>query len=86
MLMVVKCILIYKWRTPHSLKDSNASLKMKTTKERVRVCSLAYNISGVEGRVGTSGWGLRQTKNKSIIHTNLHKPNNKLVNAWLKHF
>jgi hypothetical protein len=24
--------------------------------------------------------------NKSIIHTDLHKPNNKLVSAWLKHF
>jgi len=22
----------------------------------------------------------------SIIHTNLHKPNNKLVSAWLHHF
>jgi hypothetical protein len=24
--------------------------------------------------------------NELIIHTNLHKPNNKLVNAWLEHF
>jgi len=24
--------------------------------------------------------------NGSIIHTTLHKPNNKLVNAWLEHF
>jgi hypothetical protein len=24
--------------------------------------------------------------NDIIIHMDLHKPNNKLVNAWLKHF
>jgi hypothetical protein len=37
---------------PHSLKDSNASLKMKTTeKERVKVHSLVRNTSKVEGHV-----------------------------------
>ncbi len=43
---------------PHSLKDSNASLKMKVTKEEgIGVCSLVRNILGVEGRVRTLGWG-----------------------------
>jgi len=32
------------------------------------------------------GWGLGQVTSKSIIHNNLHKPNNKLVSAWLEHF
>jgi hypothetical protein len=43
--------------------------------------SLIYNTSRVEGRVGTPGWGLGRTTNGSIIHTDLHKPNNKLGNA-----
>jgi hypothetical protein len=47
----------------------------------IGVHSLARNISGVEGRVGASRWGLRQMTSESIIHTDLHKPNNKLVNA-----
>jgi hypothetical protein len=35
---------------PNSLKDSNASPKIKTTKEKgVGVSSLAYNISEVKG-------------------------------------
>jgi hypothetical protein len=49
--------------------------------EDVRIHSLTHNILGVEGHVGALGWRLRRVKNGSIIHTNLHKPNNKLVNA-----
>jgi len=30
--------------------------------------------------------GLGRLTNNSIIHMDLHKPNNKLVSAWLKHF
>jgi hypothetical protein len=36
----------------HSLKDSNASLKMKTTKKGIGVQSLTNNTSKVEKRVG----------------------------------
>jgi hypothetical protein len=43
--------------------------------------SIACNISKVEVCVGAPGWGLRQMTSKSIIHMDLHKPNNKLVNA-----
>jgi tRNA U55 pseudouridine synthase TruB len=72
---------------PQSLKDSNASLKVKTTEKKgVEVRSLARNISRVKGCVGTLGWGLGRVTSKSIIQTDLHKPNNKLVNAGLKHF
>jgi len=39
------------------------------------------NISGVEGHVGAPGWGLRRVTSGSIIHTDLHKLNNKLVSA-----
>jgi len=55
-------------------------------KNKIWVCSLAYNTLGVEGRVETLGWGLGLMTSGSIIHMNLHKPNNKLVSAWLKHF
>jgi hypothetical protein len=66
---------------PHSLKNSNVNLKVKTKKKGVGVCSLTCNISGVERCVGALGWGLRQVTSGSIIHTNLHIPNNKLVSA-----
>jgi hypothetical protein len=71
---------------PHSLKDSNVSLKMKTTKEGVGVHSLACSILGVEGRAGALGWGLKRVTSGSIIHMDLHKLNNKLVSVWFEHF
>jgi hypothetical protein len=66
---------------PHSLKNSNVNPKVKTKKKGVGVCSLACSTSKVERCVGALGWGLGQVTSRSIIHTNLHKPNNKLVNA-----
>ncbi len=30
--------------------------------------------------------GLKKMTSNSLTHTDLHKPNNKLVNAWFKHF
>jgi hypothetical protein len=50
-------VLIPRGAPPHSLKYSNASLKMKTM-EGVGVHSLACNILGVEGHVGAPRWGL----------------------------
>ncbi len=49
--------------------------------EGVGVRSLARNTLGVEGRAGAPGWGLGRLTSNSITHTDLHKPNNKLVNA-----
>jgi hypothetical protein len=66
---------------PNSLIDSNVSPKVKTTEEGVGACSLARSISGVEGHAKALGWGLGRMTSGPIIHTNLHKPNNKLVNA-----
>jgi hypothetical protein len=61
---------------------STTSPKVKTTEgKRVRACSLTHNISRVEGHVGVPRWGLGQMTSKSIIHMDLHKPNNKLVSA-----
>jgi len=60
---------------PHSLKDLNANLKVKTMEEeRVGVCSLVCNTSRVKECVGFSGWGLGQMTSGSIIHIDLHKP------------
>jgi hypothetical protein len=71
---------------PHFLKDSNVNPKVKIMEKKVGVHSLARNILGVEGHVRAPGWGLGQVTSMSIIDTNLHKPNNKLVSAWLEHF
>jgi len=50
------------------------------------VRSLVCSVLGVEGCVGVSGWGLGRLTSKSIIHMDLHKPINKLVNVQLEHF
>ncbi len=67
---------------PNSLIDSIASPKVKITElEGVEVCFLTCSILGVEGRAGALGWGLGRVTSGSIIHMDLHKPNNKLVSA-----
>jgi hypothetical protein len=54
---------------------------MTTEGEGLRVHSLVCSTLGVEGHVGALGWGLRRFTRKLITYTDLHKPNNKLVNA-----
>jgi hypothetical protein len=45
---------------PHSLKDSNASPKVKTIKEKgIGVHSLMHNTLRVEGCAGAPKWGLK---------------------------
>jgi hypothetical protein len=62
--------------------DATTNPKVKKMKGKgVGARSLTRSILGVEGRAATPGWGLGRVTSKSIIHTNLHKPNNKLVNA-----
>jgi hypothetical protein len=62
--------------------DSITSPKVMTTEgEGLRVHSLVCSTLGVEGHVGAPGWGLRRFTRKLITYTDLHKPNNKLVNA-----
>jgi hypothetical protein len=45
------------------------------------VHSLIHNTLGVEGHAETPGCGLKRVTSGSIIHTDLHKLNTKLVNA-----
>jgi hypothetical protein len=45
------------------------------------VRSLVHSTSRVDRRAGVSRWGLGQMTSKSIIHTNLHELNKKLVSA-----
>jgi len=62
------------------------SPKVKIMKRGVRACSLVRNTSGVHGRAKALRWGIGRLTNKSILHMDLHKPNNKLVNEELEHF
>jgi hypothetical protein len=72
---------------PNSLIDSTTSPKVKTMEGKgIGVCSLVHSISKVERCVGALGWGLGRTINESIIHMDLHKPNNKLIIVYLKHY
>jgi hypothetical protein len=67
-----------------SLMDSIVSPKVQISEGKgkgVGAHSLACNTLGVEGRARALGWGLRRMTRKSITHTDLHKPNSKLVNA-----
>jgi hypothetical protein len=67
---------------PKFLDGFTTSPKVKTTeREGVGVHSLVRNILGVEERARVQGWGLGRLTSNSIIHTDLHKPNNKLVSA-----
>jgi len=73
--------------TPPSSLDSIANPKVKITERKgVRACSLVRSTSGATRRAGILGWGVGTLTNTSIIHKNLDKPNNKLVNAYLGHF
>ncbi len=63
------------WHTPSSLINSTMNPNVKTMKGYgVGVHSLTHNSLGVEGLVGTSGWGLRWVTSGSISHMELHKP------------
>ncbi len=65
-----------------SLMDSIASPKVKTSEgERIGVHSLVCSTLGVEGRAEALGQGLGRMTSNSITHMDLHKPNNKLINA-----
>ncbi len=66
----------------NSLMDSTASPKVKTVEgERIGAHSLVRITLGVEGHAKAPRWGLGRMTSKSITHTDLHKPNNKLVSA-----
>jgi hypothetical protein len=55
---------------------------------RIRSWGMFFGLQhfGVEGHARAPGWGLGRMTNNSIIHTDLYKPNNKLVSAYLEHF
>jgi hypothetical protein len=62
--------------------DSITSPKLKTMEgERVGACSLVRNTLGVEGRAKVLGSRLGRLTSKSITHTDMYKPNKKLVNV-----
>jgi hypothetical protein len=70
------------WRTPQFFDGFNCESKGENNRRRTSWAhSLARNISGVEGRVGVLGWELGRLTSNLVTHMDLHKPNNKLVNA-----
>ncbi len=70
------------WCTPTLFEEFECEFESENNKEEgVGVRSLARNISSAEGCARAPGWGLRWVTSESIIHTNMHKPNNNLVNA-----
>ncbi len=68
----------------HSLKDSNASPKVKITKkEGVGVPSLARSTLKIKGHVRTLGWGLGRMTSESTIHTNqTNQTTSWLMRSW----
>jgi hypothetical protein len=67
---------------------TNAPLSslMKTMEGKgVGVRCLSCSTSRVEGHVRAPKWGLGRFTSKSITDTDLHKPNNQLVNAQFEH-
>jgi hypothetical protein len=68
--------------------DSRASFLARTFASPRLGCEPKARVTTlrVEGCVGAPKWGLGRVISESIIHTNLHKPNNKLVSVWLELF
>ncbi len=68
------------WCTPKCESQSENNEKHKN-----KVCSFIHNTfgggGGVKGCAKASRWGLGRITSKSIIHIDLHKLNNKLVDA-----
>jgi len=62
--------------------DSTTNPKVKTTEgEGVGARPLACSSLGVGGCAKALVWEPRRLVSKSITHTDLHKPNNKLISA-----
>jgi hypothetical protein len=69
-----------RWRAPKLLDKLKFEFEVKTLEEQgVGAHSLVRNTLGVEGCAGAPG--IRKNDKHLITHTNLHKPNNKLVSA-----
>ncbi len=79
--------MIHKCDAPLSSQmDSTASPKVNS--ERRRNWGAFFGSPHFKGRrvCWRSEMGLRRLTSNSITHTNLHKPNNKLVSEQLEHF
>jgi hypothetical protein len=72
------------WRTPTLLERLKCESKSGNDERRSWVHFPNHSTLGVEGRAGPLGWGLGWVTSRSIIQTNMRKPNNKLVSAWLE--
>jgi hypothetical protein len=64
-----------------SLQLVDMDEEMSTEGQGIAVRSLTRSILGVEGCARVQGWGLGQMTIGLIIHTDMHKSNNKLVSV-----
>jgi hypothetical protein len=69
------------WHTPKFLKRFKCECQNENNKKKVKICFFIHSILGVKGCARAIRWGLKQVASGSIICMDLHKPNNKLVNA-----
>jgi len=47
--------------------------------KKIGINFLTCSTSRVKGHARAPRWGLKRMISESIIHTNVHKPNNKLI-------
>ncbi len=75
------------WRTPKLLDGLNYESKGEDNRKRRSwgVFPGSQHFGG-RGACWSFGMGLGGLISNSIIHTDLHKPNNKSVSAYLEHF
>jgi hypothetical protein len=70
---------------PQAFIDSTVNPKVKTMEEKklghTPWLATFWGYKGMLMRARALRWGLGRLTSDSIVHTDLHKPNNKLVNA-----
>ncbi len=83
----------FAWCTPKLLDKLKCKSKGENREgQGVEAHSLICSTSEIKRRVGAPGWGLKWMTNGSIIHMDLHKPNNNwsmcswsTFGAWTNH-
>jgi hypothetical protein len=71
---------------PSSLMDSTVNPKVNNKRRRSWGALLNSQQFGGRGACWSSEMGVGRLTSNLIIHTGIHKPNNKLVSAKLEHF
>ncbi len=79
--------LVVNWRAALTHPKALDRLNYETKGENnARIRTPSSQHYGGRKACWSSKMGLGKMTSKSIIHTNMHKPNNKLVSEYLEHF